>query len=279
MQRNNTQGQNAGSHPRTRTLLEKGKPELHKTLIAREHLPVITSSKSKTSKKRTTRAGAKHKQRGGRNGNGGYRRQRQDVMATWDTIVADETDVVLPWIYEGTLTNVGLAFASVRYQTSGLWDPDPLAGGASFTGLAQWATLYAYYRPISVHYELEIANREAFPMTVYVYHSNGDPGGVVGTAGSYYSENQYGKRGMIGALNGGESIWKTKGNVSFQKLLGAVSLEDDDNFRGVTSSANPLDMFYIGFNTASQVPQTAAGAIFRISLKVRTRLYDRILQT
>ncbi len=227
----------------------------------------------KVGKKQQRVKGGKHNQ--GRSG--GYSGGRARAVRTFNEILPDAIEVVLPWVVNGVIRNSGVSFASLRYQSSGLYDPDPLLGGTSFLGLSQWAALYAYYRPVELMYKLRINNNEAFPMMVHVYNSNGDPGATVGTAGTTFAMNQFGKSKLLDPVTGGKASAVLQGKVPFAKLLGrGKDLLDDDLYRGFTASSNPPDMFWFGFNTdAMGTLQTAAGAQFQLEFKVRTIVYDR----
>jgi len=223
-------------------------------------------------KKGKSHKGGGHSKRGG---------SRPVALRTMRTIIPDRVTVELPFLYQSIAANAGLAYASVRFQTNGCWDPDPTLGGNSFLGLSEWSGLYNYYRPLSVSYELTVANQEAFPMAVYVYHLNIDPGGVVGTAGGIYSEQQFGKRTMLAPLTGGKSVHTFRGRVPFAQLLGLKGdLMNDDNYRGGTGGSvvgfNPADGFWMGFNSEANVVQTAAGMLYTIVLRVVVEIYDRV---
>jgi hypothetical protein len=213
----------------------------------------------------------------GKRGKRGFSGPRPQTLGTFRTVVPDRITLELPFLYQGHLANAGLAYASVRFVSNGLYDPDPTVGGNSFLGLAEWTSLYAYYRPLQLFYEVTVINQEAFPMSVYLYNLNRDPGGVVGTAGGIYSEQQFGKRTMVGPLTAGDSKHTFRGRVSFSELLGDKGdLMNDDNYRGLLNSSNPADGFYLGFNSEANVVQTAAGMLYTITMKVVVQLYDRI---
>lgn len=203
---------------------------------------------------------------------------RQTVVRSFDRVMPDRTEVELVWNVAEQLANAGNAYASLRFIMNGAWDPDPRLGGLSFTGLAQMSALYIYYRPVWARYRLTVSNKEAFPLMVYTYCTNSDPGATVGVNGSIFSQQKFGQRKMMSAVSGGSSTVTFNGTVPFSSLLGSSrSLEDEDNYRGLTGSTNPADLFYIGFNTdAVGVLQTAAGTTFDLMLTVRVRFYDRL---
>lgn len=228
------------------------------------------SGKSKKGKK----GGKKGKKSNG--GRRGYAGPRPNTLATFRTVIPDAVTVEMPFMYQGIIANAGLAYASARFITNGIYDPDPTIGGNSFLGLYEWGQLYNYFRPLQVFYEVTLINQEAFPMSVYLYNLNTDPGGTVGTAGGYYAEQQFGKRSMVGPLTAGNSKHTFRGRVSFSALLGEKGdLMADDNYRGICASANPSDGFYLGFNSEANVVQTALGMLYTIVLKVVCTFYDR----
>jgi len=250
--------------------------ETPKVLVPQRHTPPqpLTSkdfAPKRVFERRREKGGKKVAQKKGKQ----HQKHSTHTVYSLDRIISDETVAELTWTFEGAMTNVGLAYASVRYAMSGLYDPDPILGGNSFLGLAQWATFYNYYRPLSTEYSLEVANREAFPMALHLYFTNSDPG-IVGNSGASFAMNEFGKSTMLGPLNGGQSIRKFKGMIQFQRMLGGRDIEEDDNFRGLCGSANPTDEFWMGFNTASGVAQTAAGVYFTLRFKTKTRIYDRV---
>lgn len=212
-------------------------------------------------------------------GKNGFRRQKVNTVVTFRTIMPDQVDVILPWIVSGQLTNNGLSYASLRYQSNGLYDPDPVLGGTSFIGLSEWATLYVYYRALKIRYKLTVSNKESFPMAVYLYNLNQDPTATVGAAGVSYSLNNFGKHKVMSGASGGACCVTLAGTVPFAALLGdEEDLEADNLYRGVITSSNPADLFYIGFNTdALGGTQSASGVAFTLELEAYTRLYDRKL--
>lgn len=207
----------------------------------------------------------------------GYTGGKARPVRTFNEIVPDAIEVVLPFVVNGVLRNAGVSFASLRYQSNGLYDPDPLLGGTSFLGLVQWSSLYSYYRPVELQWRLRINNNEAFPMMIHVYNSNADPGASVGTAGTTFAMNQFGKSKLLDPVTGGKASAVLSGRVPFAKLLGTGrDLLDDSVFRGNLASSNPPDLFWFGFNTDGMgTLQTAAGAQFQLEMHVRTIVYDR----
>ena len=231
---------------------------------------VLTNTRS-TSSPRTRRPG-KGKRKGP------YRRDvGHNTLGTPRTLLPDELDIEMPYAVQATMTNPGIAYASLRFISNGLYDPDPLLGGTSFTGLSQWATLYNLYRVISYHWDVEICNREAFPMFVDFYNSNTDPSASVGISGMSYSLNPWGKRESLGPLGGGRDAIRVKGFVDLAKMFGSEMVETSPLLVGNLTASNPPETFFFGFNTRSIVVQTSAGVYYTLTLRARVRLFDRVL--
>jgi hypothetical protein len=227
-------------------------------------------------KQRSTQMQGQQKPKKGKRRGGKYPPQKgHDAIGTPRSLLPDEIDVELPWVYTSILTNPGLAYASLRYIANGCYDPDPQVGGTSFIGISEWALFYGQYRVLSYHWKVEISNREAFPMFVDFYNLNLDPSGSVGSVGVLYSMNPFGKTVPLGALGSGESSATVSGFVPLAKIFGSEMVETSPLFAGFLLGANPSSTIWFGFNTRSAVVQTAAGAFFTVSLRARVRLFDR----
>ncbi len=194
-------------------------------------------------------------------------------------LMPDEVVVTMPYAEAIVLTTNGAGGYTARRQVNALYDPDPAVGGVSFTGLASWKNLYSYYRVLSYDYCFELSNGEAFPVYVSVLNTNTDPGssayGNAALCNQAFTKTKY-----LGPLTGdGRAV--VRGHVEISRLLGSNAFEQDDNWRGLTGSANPADLIWCTINVSASGghTMTTEGVKGFIKFMAKTRLYDRVEQT
>ncbi len=218
--------------------------------------------------KKQTRA--QHRGRGDR----AYPRHRVDAISYLGTIMPDQIDVELTYLYHTALNNASTVYAK-NLQSNGCYDPDPSVGGVSYLGLASWSGQYNYYRPISYKYEVQFANLEsAITPVAFVINSNTNPGtaiAAISTVGPF-------SKSQLLSCKAGQDRAVLKGFVSIAALVGSSNIEDDDNYRGSISSSNPADVTWItvGAYTCDNSNFTVGVSIV-VKLVAKVRLYDRVL--
>lgn len=220
--------------------------------------------------KATTRAKVALTRKGRRKRDNSYPlRTKLSAASYYGSLMPDEMDVELTYYSTGTLSGATSQLGTSR-ATNGAWDPDPSLGGTSFTGLAEWANLYAYYRVVSYHYEVEVVNNETYAVNVNVFNTSTVPPGVLGPAEIMQRFTQ----SHLLPAKGGMDHHTFRKNVNVSTLQGR-DVEFDDNFRGLTGSTNPTDLtWWTLVATSIAGANLSNGVSFELRLRAKTRLYD-----
>ncbi len=219
----------------------------------------------------------KRSKKGKGKGKGKYHNTAHDVVGTTRSILPDEVDVELPFTYTWALANNGFQYATYQFVANGMYDPDPNVGGTSFTGLAEWGTLYKKYRPLSYKWKVMASNKEDQPLKLYCWNSTTLQGGSIGTNAVYYASNAFGRIAQMGPLTGGNESTVAKGYVPISQLYGTDTVDTDDAFSADTQASDPTNKCYLGIATAGSVAQTAEGTFVTVIIHARVRFYGRFL--
>jgi len=188
-----------------------------------------------------------------------------------------DTRLVFPWI--GTITTVASQWSTKRFTPNGVWDVDPNVGSTATPGLSELAAFYTYYRVVSYTYRVRLQNLEVFPVHFYVVNQNTDPG-TVGNTYLALSSNAFGKKGLLPSTSTARG-GLCRGHIRVSNLVGTPAVEYEDNFRGLSASANPVDLiwFAIGVDSGPTNLLTANGVVAQVEIEMMIRFYDRTRQT
>lgn len=155
----------------------------------------------------------------------------------------------LRYIQIGILNNAGSANAAFRL-TSNAFDVDPAIGGTTMPGFDQYAGLYQKFRTLSMTYDVQVMNLEAFNMVTYAGFSNSG----VAVVNHQNCGNPLWKIGTCGPLTG-MSKCKLKDSKTAVEIAGTKQVLYDDLYTGsTTSSTMPAAgtlSFYLGIDTPS----------------------------
>lgn len=223
--------------------------------------------------------GRKGKKKGRPNGRGRstvmpvYRAPRQ--MQTWQqTVVPPQLDMKLTMSYLGTLTGGGTIVS--RWNPNSAYQPQVSGATATVPGYSEAAAFYGFYRVTKYSYVVDFSNLEAFPVTCYVVNSNNDPGttaSVVVSAGNAMNQTSF-----LSAKGGMDRKTFSK-NVTLATLLGSDAIETADSYRSLINGS-PSDITWLGLGAQSGTGTAlTVGVVYRFSLTMYCRFYDRLLQT
>lgn len=218
---------------------------------------------------------AKTKKGGRRKGK--YPTQGFDTVGSFRSILPDQVDIELPYVYASTLTAAGSTSANKSFTANALYDPDPAVGGTSFVGLAEYAALYAKYRVISFKWKLEVSNKEDQPLSCKQWVSNIGLTGSLGVNSDYYALQPFGHIKHMGPLTGGNESITMSGAVPLAAFFGTEQVETAPQFEGLTVSSNPSQPISLGFAVTGATALTSEGVYYTIMIRARVRLYERIL--
>jgi hypothetical protein len=189
-----------------------------------------------------------------------------------ENIVADETDVILDYPQQGVLFAAAPNIAK-RWYGNAPYDVDPTVGSTATPGFAEWAAFYSYVRCEKYAVELHVTNLDAKGKSVYLIHTNTDPG-TVGTNYELYATAAFGTTRLLSPM-GGMDRMVYKRTVPVTRLVGAVDVSTDDSFRSLTNSV-PADLVYFGFGIQTvDGGNMATGVGYNLQIRMWCKFYGR----
>jgi len=187
-------------------------------------------------------------------------------------IMPVEYDTEMQYTVQTLVTNIGAFAASVRYQTEA-YDVDPAIGSTAMPGFAELAAIYSKYRPLAMAYKFDIANQEAFPVTIITGFSNSSI--ASGSVTIAYAGNPLMRTKIIGSAAGQGTCQMRSGYVTVSRINGTSTNLFDDLYTGSTTSATLAtagkSYCYCGVITNSAL--TALGVIVTAQVRLRLRLF------
>jgi len=191
-------------------------------------------------------------------------------------LTADETDITMNFFKLFQLKASANTATSYAFNPNAAWDVDPAVGSGNTIGLATWSALYAYYRVYSFEYDIEFSNQDATASKVSVTNTNTSP--TVGAGNSILAlavGNPYCKSRIIANSAGGPCVTRFFGKIDFRRLLGGTDVDTGDNWRGLTGSSSPSDLFWLCIGIDSTPNNLTNGCIVSVVIRMNMRLYDR----
>jgi len=191
-------------------------------------------------------------------------------------LTSDETDITMNFYKLFQLKATSNLSMSYAFNPNAAWDVDPAVGSGNTIGLSTWAALYAYYRVYSFEYDIEFANQDATASVVSITNTNSNPGVGAGVSIlALASGNPYCKTRMVSQTAGGSCVARFRGKIDFRRLLGGTDVETGDNWRGLTGSTSPSDLFWLCVGIDTTPNALTNGCIVSVNIKMNMRLYDR----
>jgi len=128
-------------------------------------------------------------------------------------------------------TAAGAATNYISFRSEA-YDVDPVVGSTAMPGFAEFASLYARYRPLEMSYDFEASNKETFALQVMT----GFTCPTLTPTSVLLLGNPHWKTKMISA-KGGLDRSRIKDKVTMVELFGTKQALYDDIFTGSTQSA------------------------------------------
>lgn len=195
-----------------------------------------------------------------------YKKARYAMYRTPRIGWPQEKVVDLVYTTAYAMTSVGAANVSTKY-VSEAYDVDPTVGGHVMPGFTQYANFYARYRTLAMSYEVEFANKEAFPVVCIAGFSNS----TAAVVDLENCGNPLWKTKLVGALTG-YNLAKLKDSRTIVEISGTKQALYDDLFTGSTTSATMPTAGTIAVYFAAQTPTgvfTAAGLDVKVRLTLK----------
>jgi hypothetical protein len=205
--------------------------------------------------------------------------QRRVERIPKNLFAADAVILDLTYLDQSYQRNqVGQMFLSYRMRMNSIFDPDPSLGSGAIPGYTMWANMYGSYRVLKFHYDVEIANMEAFPIDVLVCPTVTDVGLNYNNTYDFLG-NPLGKSHTLSST-GGLDKCRFVGSIDLGDFWGNIPQYCGDDGFGGTVGGNPGTMLFFNIGAVSTINFTAAHGIFTKGKFVYTvMLYKRQVQT
>lgn len=166
-------------------------------------------------------------------------------------------------------------FGNFRYRGNSPFDPDPLIGGDSALFFATYASLYRYYRVVSVKLEVTFVNNESFPVLLTFAPTDTDITGSLSSAArcADLGEMSYGRRPItLAGVNGMNKQSFTK-VIKWPKFTGDYARYMADDLFSSLNNNNPSHVLFLQFAIFS------AGNAINVGISRNVRIIYRVLWT
>lgn len=167
--------------------------------------------------------------------------------------------------------------ANFILRPTSIFDVDPLIGGSSTYGYAEWAPFYNRYRVHSSRLTVRFSNREVESCDVYILPTNTNPGANVADPSPYYT-HPAAKKGLLGSVYAKDNVTLSYKTTTLK--MGAVADFADDAFSSPFGSNPTQDWFwFIGAYKGASLNLTN-GVTCYVECSMAVDLYDkRVLET
>jgi len=201
-----------------------------------------------------------------------YKKARYAVYKSPRLAWPQEYVTTLRFIACGIINSAGTSTNALRL-TSNAFDIDPALGGTTMPGFDQYAGLYQRFRTLSMSYDVELMNIEAFNMLGYTGFTN-DSSAVVSHQNC---GNPLWKIGTMGPLTGFNKL-KLKDSKTLVQIVGTRQPLVDDIFTGSTTSSTLSAAGTVSLWIAVESPSAVIipnGCNYKVTLDVMIQFYKK----
>jgi len=230
----------------------------------------------------------KHKSRSNKSGRSGSdaglserlskRNERRIVRIPKHLINPDA--IIVDLVYIDTTfsrTNNASPFLSYRMRMNSIYDPDPALGSGAIPGYTMWSNQYTSYRVLKFSYDVEVINKEAFPIDVISCPTITDVG-LNYASSSDLLGNPYANSHALSML-GGMDRCKFRGSIDQGQFSGSANQYLGDDAYGSGVGTNPSSMLFFNIAAVSSVNFTTAGIFTKGKYTYTTLFTRRAVQT
>jgi len=158
-----------------------------------------------------------------------------------------------------------------------LYDIDPALGSTNMPFFTELAGIYRRYRLVKCKMVLSFANRETFPVVVYIVPDNSDPGNNSATPATFFS-NPLCKKMVIGGTSG-NNRGTLRHSFTVAQFAGSVDAHLDDQYSarmdGTGGQPPQAITFVFGcVTTGSDNLTTTGGLSLSIDLKLTFDVFE-----
>jgi hypothetical protein len=167
------------------------------------------------------------------------------------------------------------ALQSFRWQPTGAFDIEPLAGGTQPAGYNELAAFYSSYRVHSSKMRVELVNTS--PTSVVqatVLPTNLDPGAT--PAGTYITssrEQPYARSKMVTSQGGPVTV--IDNSMTTQRIFGSPMVKFDDNFSALINSIPVNNWFWVLTLYSLTTIPSVTPLLVNIMIEIEIDYYDR----
>jgi hypothetical protein len=194
-------------------------------------------------------------------------------------------EIPLKLLYNFKLTT-GSNAITFRLNPNNALQPVVTISSAVYTGFAQYARMYTFYRVMSYEFRITFINRETNSLLAWVINDNNDPG----TSSSYtIAANRlckYRQLAPTGASNAEVTFTsrfhskrlRKRPILTISEVLGSLAPQQESDFRALVTGA-PADPVWIGLGiqtTTGAAPVT--GCDILVDLVANTQFYSSATQ-
>jgi len=175
----------------------------------------------------------------------------------------------LRYATQGVLNHAGTVYANSRYSPIYVYDVDPLLASTAVPGLAEWGSIYRFYRTRSSEVAVTFVNKESFPVTCYICPINYDPGANSLNYLDYFS-NTLSKVRAIGG-NGGNNVCDLSSSETTADFGGVPDTQQLDGYCGrADGSTVPTNQWFwiVGFETDGSAMLNGVNISVRVDMEV-----------
>lgn len=171
--------------------------------------------------------------------------------------------------------NTGGNYYNWFFRGNSVYDPDPQLLSGAVAGFAEYAAMYQFYRVYALAWDIEVSNREAFPVEFHVTPVPLVPNSTQLTATplSQWGMQTYSKHALMSEATGQDRT-RIKGYMTTEKIMGNKSFLYDSTMHSPVTT-NPTTIWSLAMGTMSNSVGTANGVIVGMKLTYYVKFYLR----
>lgn len=178
-------------------------------------------------------------------------------------------------------SNNGQSYYNSRLIPTFLYDIDPALGSTAMPYFTELAGIYRRYRLVKCSVQFKFANRETFPVLVYVVPNNTDPGNNVATGQDAFYSNPRAKK-MVVPGSAGNNVGKLGLTFTVAEFAGSVNVNLDDVYsaRMDGTGGSPVQALTVVFgviSTGADLLTTTGGLTMSLDLKLEWDAFEILL--
>jgi len=171
------------------------------------------------------------------------------------------------------INNAGVAHAGIRFEPTYAYDIDPVLGSTAMPGFSELAGIYRFYRVFNVRARVQFANKETFPVMVFICPTNFDFGANPATYQNMIS-NRASRTRYLGATSG-NAVGSLSTSFSPQQFGGSSSTLASDPYtaRADGTAGAPVNNIWFNIGTLADSVHLS-GVSYNLVLNVTLDFFE-----